>query len=76
MPANVNCGIDVEDRLLCIVANSEEVLNLVYLFFLDITVQEKCCVVLLVVDMRLGTFEHLRRSLVPNQPLQVLDEKI
>lgn len=74
LAANFNSSVNIEDGLFISVLDVEEVFDCLLLVLLDVTIEQESCVILVVVDVALGTA--LRLLLISDQLVQVLDKVI
>lgn len=74
LSTNFDGRVDIEDRCLVALLDRQELLDLSLLVFLDIAVEQQCCVVFLVVDV--GLAASLRRLVIANEFLQVSDQVV
>ena len=74
LATDLDSSVNIEDWLLRSVFDRQELLDLSFLILLDVTVEQECCVVLVVVDV--GLTPTLGGFLISDQLLKVLDQVI
>ena len=74
MPANLDRCVNVKDGRLSRVFNRQELLDFSLFILFDVAVEQKCCVVLFVIDVRLAA--SMGRSVVPNKLFKIADQVV
>ena len=74
LSTDLNCGVNIKYWGLSRILDCQELLNLSLFVLLHITVEQECCIVLFIIDMRLTS--SMRRLLISDQLLQISDQVV